>query len=424
MLRLSHHEPIENAMTTAAIPTFRQDAQVISLVGVAHGVSHFFHLILAPLFPWLKEAFSLSYAELGFLMTVFFVVSGIGQALAGFVVDRVGARTVLFAGVACLGLSALALSQAQNYAMLLAGSMLAGLGNSVFHPADFTLLNKRVSTPRLGHAFSVHGISGNLGWAAAPVFLTTLAGLFGWRMALLAAAFIPFAVLLLLFLYRDLLQTDEVRSVMAASTHADKGHILDFMRLPVVWGCFAFFFITAMALGGIQSFSSPSLRALYGMSLASATAGYAAYMLASAAGMVWGGFLAAKTTRHERIIAFAFTVAGIFALVIATGIVSPLTAVVLMGALGFGAGIAGPSRDLLIRAAAPKNATGRVYGVVYSGLDIGLSVSPLLFGALMDADHPAWVFIGIGVFQCMAIATAVGVGTNTARNVSKATQAA
>jgi MFS family permease len=408
-------------MTTAAVSGFRQDVQVISLVGIAHGVSHFFHLILAPLFPWLKEAFSLSYAELGLLMTVFFVVSGIGQALAGFVVDRVGARAVLFSGIGFLGLSALVLSQADSYPMLLAGSMLAGVGNSVFHPADFTLLNKRVSAPRLGHAFSVHGISGNIGWAAAPVFLTAMAGLFGWRVALLAAAAIPFAVLALLFVYRDLLRTDDISAAVTAPKKSDggDGHLLAFMRLPAVWMCFAFFFITAMALGGIQSFSSSSLRELYGMSLASATTGYTAYMLASAAGMVWGGFLASKTTRHDRTIAIAFTAAGVFALVIAAGIVPPLVAVALMGAVGFGAGVAGPSRDLLIRAAAPKNATGRVYGVVYSGLDIGLAAGPVLFGALMDAGHPSMVFVGIGIFQCLAILTAVGVGANTVRNATK-----
>ncbi|HJW56043.1 MAG TPA: MFS transporter [Burkholderiaceae bacterium] len=409
-------------MTAAVANSFRQDARVITLVGIAHGISHFFHLILAPLFPWLKDAFSLTYAELGLLMTVFFVVSGIGQALAGFVVDRIGARTVLFAGITLLGLAALALSFAQNYAMLLAGSMLAGLGNSVFHPADYTLLNKRVSSTRLGHAFSVHGISGNLGWATAPVFLTTIAGLFGWRNALLAAACLPFIVLVLLAVYRDALHTDDADAVAAASRKAlaAQGDAFGFMRLPAVWMCFAFFFITAMSLGGIQSFSSASLRALYGMSLAWATTGYTAYMLASAAGMIWGGFLAAKAIRHDRTIALAFTVAGVLTLVIASGAVSALMAVVLMGAVGFGAGIAGPSRDLLIRGAAPKNATGRVYGVVYSGLDTGLAGAPVLFGALMDAQHPASVFVLVGVFQMLALFTAIGVGSNTAKRAAMA----
>ena len=407
-------------MTAATVTSLRQDAQIISLVGLAHGVSHFFHLILAPLFPWLKDAFALSYAELGLLMTVFFIVSGIGQALAGFIVDRIGACSVLFFGIACLGTSALLLAIAQSYGQLLAGSMLAGLGNSVFHPSDFTLLNKRVSAARLGHAFSVHGISGNLGWAAAPVFLTAMAGLFGWRGALVAAAVIPFAVLALLMLHRDLLRTEDLRAAVVMPKRADgsDGHLLDFMRVPAVWMCFAFFLITALALGGIQSFSSASLRVLYGMSLAWATTGYTAYMLASAAGMVWGGFLVAKTSRHERTIALAFAVAASLAIVIAAGVVPALVAVLLMGAIGFGAGVAGPSRDLLIRAAAPKNATGRVYGVVYSGLDIGLAGAPLLFGALMDASHPSWVFICIGLFQAMAIVTAVCVGTNTTRKAT------
>ncbi|WP_334191095.1 MFS transporter [Noviherbaspirillum sp.] len=411
-------------MSTAA-SSFRADAQVITLVGIAHGVSHFFHLILAPLFPWLKDAFSLSYAELGFLMTMFFVVSGIGQALAGFVVDRIGARTVLFAGIGFLALSAVVLSQANSYATLLAGSMLAGLGNSVFHPADFTLLNQRVSPPRLGHAFSVHGISGNLGWAAAPVFLATLAGLYDWRTALLAASLLPLAVLALLFVHRDLLQDSELKAGGAkvaepAGKQAAGGQQFDFIHVPAVWMCFAFFFITAMALGGIQSFSSAGLRSLYGMSLPLATAGFTAFMLASAGGMIWGGFIASKTTRHERTIAIAFAASGVTAILIAAGIVPALVAVLLMGAVGFGSGVAGPSRDLLIRAAAPKNATGRVYGVVYSGLDIGLAVSPVLFGALMDGGHPSWVFICIGVFQTLAIVTAVSVGTNTAKKGVKA----
>jgi FSR family fosmidomycin resistance protein-like MFS transporter len=410
-------------ITADATPSgFRKDAQVIGLIGLAHGVSHFFHLILAPLFPWLKDAFSLSYAELGFLMTVFFIVSGIGQALAGFVVDRIGARSVLFFGMACLAVSALVLSMAPSYSALLFGSMLAGLGNSVFHPSDFTLLNKKISAPRLGHAFSVHGISGNLGWAAAPVFLTSIALLSDWRTALLAAAFIPAAVLTLLVLYRGLLHTDEVKASITSSNRAGPANesVLAFMRLPLVWMCFAFFLIMAMALGGIQSFSALSLREIYGMSLASASVGFTAYMLASAAGMVWGGFIAAKTTKHERTIAVAFAIAGCMAVVIATGVVPAWIAVVLMGVIGFGAGVAGPSRDLLIRAASPKNATGRVYGVVYSGLDIGLAASPLLFGALMDANLPASVFIGIGVFQVMALMSAVGVGTNAARNTAKA----
>lgn len=400
--------------------TLQQDAKVIGLVATAHGVSHFSQLLLASLFPWLKLAFDLSYAELGLLMTVFFIVSGVGQALAGFVVDKVGARTVLFSGLACLGTAALAMSLAPNYGMLLAGSMLAGLGNCVFHPSDFTLLNQRVSPSRLGHAFSVHGISGNLGWAAAPVFMTAIAAVAGWRAALFSAGLVAFAVLGLLWAYRTLLAAPAAPSAVAHQAPAPDGALLDFMRLPSVWLCFAFFLITALALGGIQSFSSSSLRALYGMSLPLATAAFTAFMLASASGMVLGGFLATKTTRHDRTIALAFTFSGAMALIVATGSVPVWVALALMGMVGLGAGVAGPSRDLLIRASAPKNATGRVYGVVYSGLDAGVAIAPLLFGALMDASRPAWVFICIGLFQILAIVTAINVGNDTSKRAAAA----
>jgi MFS family permease len=386
----------------------RQDARVIGLVGLAHSVSHFFHLILAGLFPWIKSAFSLSYSELGLLMSVFFVVSGVGQALSGFIVDRVGARRVLFSGLALLGVSALILGSAPSYAVLLLGSVVAGCGNAVFHPADYTLLNRLVSKPRLAHAFSVHGVSGNLGWAAAPVFLAGVATLSSWRSALLAAAAIPFVVLLVLFFNRAALRADPAPARAASG----EGSPVNFLALPQVWMCFAFFFLTSVATGGIQSFASSSLVAMYGVSLATATSAYTTFMLAGAGGILVGGFLAARFTNHGRTVAAAFSLAALLALLIASAMVPAPLVVLLMGAIGFASGVAGPSRDLLIRSAAPPNATGRVFGVVYSGLDSGLSVGPLLFGALMDASHPSWLFVGIAVFQVLAIATVVGVRGN------------
>jgi MFS family permease len=387
--------------------SLRQDARVIGLVGLAHGVSHFYHLILAAVFPWLKPEFDLSYAQLGLLMTVFFVISGVGQALAGFVVDRVGATRVLMGGLALLGAAALLLAGAQGYPMLVCGALIAGLGNSVFHPADYTLLNQRVSTARLAHGFSVHGISGNLGWAAAPVFLGGVAAMSNWRTAVLASAAIPLVMLLLLLFNRVALRADPVAPKRAGQPREGT---FAFLRLPTVWMCFGFFFLSAIALGGIQSFASTSLVALYQVSLASATSAYTAYMLASAGGMVAGGFIAARALKHDRIIVISFAVAAGLALLLALAVVPGWMVIALMGAVGLASGVAGPSRDLLIRSAAPANATGRVFGVVYAGLDSGLSVGPLMFGALMDAHHPSWVFIGIGLFQALAIFTAVGVG--------------
>jgi len=394
-------------------PTLRTDARVIALVGVAHGTSHFYHLILAALFPWLKPAFGLSYAELGLLLTAFFVVSGIGQTLAGFVVDKVGARRVLFFGLAMLGVSALVLAAAGSYPALMAGALLAGVGNSIFHPADYTLLNERVSRARLAHGFSVHGISGNIGWAAAPLFMTTVAATSSWRTALAYAAILPFAVLGILLLNRSYLRAEPKAAAPAAHAAGAGTGTLAFLRLPAVWMCFAFFLLTAVALGGIQAFASIGLMQLYGISRELATGSYTAYMLASAVGMLLGGFVGAGRQDHDRTVAIAFALAAALAVLLGAAVVPGWLALPLMALIGFFSGVAGPSRDLMIRAAAPKNATGRVYGVVYSGLDAGLSVGPALFGLVMDAGHPGWLFAGIALFQALAIVTAVGVGGGT-----------
>jgi FSR family fosmidomycin resistance protein-like MFS transporter len=400
---------------TAASHSLRTDAQVIGLVGLGHGTSHFFHLILAPLFPWLKDAFALSYAELGLLMTVFFVVSGTGQALAGFIVDRVGALPVLLGGLCLSGVAALGLASSNSYVMLMVFAAVAGVGNSVFHPADFTLLNRRVSIPRLGHAFSVHGLSGALGWAAAPVFLAGLATLFHWRVALLAAAALAFTVLAVLYLFRHLLDPREVSQAVARAPARSRGGSLAFMRMHAVWMCFAFFLISSLSFGGIQSFAPAALRDLYSVPFTFATACITAYMLASAGGLIVGGFAAARTQYHDRVIAIAFTVSGGTAMLVALGSAPGWMIMPMLALIGFGSGMAGPSRDLLVRAAAPANATGRVYGVVYSGLDVGLAISPPIFGALMDTSHPGWVFVLIGAFQLVALAAAVGVGERSVR---------
>src|SRR5262252_7436494 len=176
----------------------KSDVEVISLMGLAHGTSHFFHLMVPSLFPWLMREFSLNFTQAGSLTAAFFVASGIGQALAGFVVDRVGAQRVLRSGIGLFSIAAVVLGASNNYGMLLAAALLAGTGNSVFHPADFTTLNRDVSVPRLGHAFSVHSLSGNLGWAAGPVFMTGIAASFGWRVAAFAAALVALLTLSLL----------------------------------------------------------------------------------------------------------------------------------------------------------------------------------------------------------------------------------
>ena len=384
--------------------TPRQNVEVIGLVGLAHSTSHFFHLILAPLFPWLKVEFGLSYAELGLLMTTFFVVSTVVQASAGFWVDRDGARPVLMTGLGLLALSAFVLSISNSYFVLMIGAALAGMGNGVFHPSDYTLLNKLVAPKNLGYAYSVHGITGYLGWAAAPIFLGGLASLFSWRIALISASLLVVCIFLLLWVRRATLH-DQPKGEHAQEQNP--AHPFAFLKLPIIWMCWGFFFLSTLALAGIQSFAPSALQSIYGVDLAVTTTAYTFYMLASASGMLVGGLVVNRISKPDRIIAFAFLSSGFFAVIAGLGIFPGTMIPVIFALMGLGSGVAGPSRDLMIRSSTPKGSTGRVYGMVYSGLDVGLSIGPFLFGVLMDHKMPSAIFYLIAFFQIIAIFTAI-----------------
>ena len=408
-------------MNTTTVGAGGRDAEVIGLVGLAHGTSHFFHLLMPPLFPWLMAEFALSFTQAGFLMTVFFVVSGVGQALAGFVVDRVGARPVLMFGVGTLGLSALTLATASSYAGLVAAAAVAGVGNSIFHPADFTLLNRRVSGARLGHAFSLHGLSGNLGWAAGSVVMAGVAAASTWRHAALGAALFGFAVLGLLLIRNRVLAEGADAAVAAAQRPAGRpaAGALAFLGSGAVWLCFAFFVITTGAFGVLQSYGPAILHNVYALALPVASIGLTAYLLGSALGMVIGGFVGARFEDSDFVIAPALAMSAATALLLASGLTPALLVLPLMGLVGLGVGVAGPSRDLLVRRAAMAQfgatAYGRVYGFVYSGLDIGLAVSPLVFGPLLDAGRYNAPLVGVAVLQVAALLLAVTVGSGTRR---------
>jgi FSR family fosmidomycin resistance protein-like MFS transporter len=405
------------------------DALTIGLIGLAHATSHFFHMLLPPMFPWLIDAFGLGYSQLGLLVSVFFVVSGTGQALAGFLVDRVGARPILYVAMLCFATAGAAAAMASGYSGLMVAAALAGLGNAPFHPVDFTILNKRVSQARLGHAFSVHGISGNLGWAFAPIFLlgvTTATG--SWRAAYGAAALVPLAVLAVLVWQRR--AVDDRLGSWAPSVEprgqpasAVPEHPMAFLRLPSVWLCFSFFFWTTVTLSAVQSFAGPALMISYGLPKAWSSMLVTGYMICGALGMLLGGFLAVRAERLERVIAASLLTCGALLVVVGFGWVQGIAAAWLVILAGLGSGLAGPSRDMLIKRAAPPGATGRVYGTVYSGLDLGFALAAPVLGALMDRGQPLAIFlVGAGALV-VGVASAAwvgrGVGGGRARPAAK-----
>ena len=395
----------------------RQDARTIGLIGLAHGSSHFFHLLLPPLFPWLIADFGYSYSELSVLLSAFFIVSGVGQALSGFLVDRIGARPILFAALASFSVAGVIASTANGYGMLLLASVFAGLGNAPFHPVDFTILNKRVSAPRIGHAFSVHGISGNLGWALAPVFMagiTTATG--SWRTACLCGAALAAVVLVIVVLNRDalddrkpLVQPDAAARA-AAAANAPVEHPMAFLRLPSVWLCFSFFFWSTCALSAIQSFAGPALRSMHGLPLGLTALVATGYMLFGAAGMLMGGFLVGRVQRLEKLIAVSMLASAVLLAVVGSGLLPGYVALFVAAVAGLGTGIAGPSRDMLIKKAAPPGATGRVYGTVYSGLDLGFCLAAPVFGAMLDAHVYGGVFFGSATTLVLSVVSAAFVG--------------
>ena len=447
------HKPASSPAAAPVRTPLRPDADVMGLVGIAHLISHFSQLLLAPLFPWLKTEFGVSYTELAFLLTLFFGVSCAAQAVSGFWVDRHGPRPILFAGLALLGAAAFGYAISTSYWMLAAFAIVGGVGNGVFHPVNYTLLNRKISAHRLGHAYSVHGITGSLGWALAPAMMVALTYAYSWRAAVAAAGVLTLAVLAVLVINRRKLLLPDAAKSQVAGTDADAEADADvdaaedinvrinsdalstpartaapvaapvaapiaaassfaFLRIPAVWMCFSFFFWYAAALSVVQAFAPEAARQLHNVPVALVALCLTVYMLLSAGGMVLGGFLAADASRCERIVGASFAVAAAVAVLLALGKFEQWGSWVvpaLFGVMGFASGIAGPSRDLLVKRSTPANASGRVYGVVYAGLDIGQAAAPLLFGLLMDNGQYRSVLLGLAVLQAVLIVSAFNV---------------
>jgi MFS transporter, FSR family, fosmidomycin resistance protein len=378
----------------------REDAMIIGLMGLCHATSHFYQLVLAPLFPMMKETFGVSYAALGLMLTVFYIFSALPQPVAGFVVDRYGGRSVLIGGLALQVLGIVLIAVAPTYALLVLGAALAGLGNSVYHPADFAILNAKVAESRLGHAFATHGITGALGFAVAPLFSGTMAAAFGWRATVLVAAGVGVAVLLLLLA--------NVRRIGSPSAHHESKRApmdISVLLAPAVLLCFAYFAIYAAGLAGLQGFTVSALTLQFGVGTTFAAIALTAYMVGGACGNLAGGFLATRTRRHDLVAAAGLSGSAASILLVALGAVPAAALPFAFAFAGFSVGATAPSRDLIVRASTPPGATGRVYGFVYSGLDVGSLAVPVFYGWLVDHQLFSAVFYTVSGATAIAVLT-------------------
>jgi MFS family permease len=385
--------------------------RTISLVALAHGLSHFFQIATAVLFPLIKDDLDVSYVALGGTVALYYVVSGICQTAAGFAVDRYGARRVLFLGMALAVAGAALAGMAQSYAMLVVAALIGGIGNSVFHPCDFSILNSRVTKERLGYAFSGHGMAGYLGYAVAPVYAVFAAGAFGWRGALFGAAVLGAVVIVVLAVFRDAIHAaPPARGSAAAGT----GLMADFRiltSLPVLM-CFGYFILVSVQFIATQNFGVVAFMALYEVSAVLASTALTSYLLGGAAGILAGGFIAVRTSRHDLVAVTGMAFSAVLMFIIAAAWFAAGFLPLLCAAAGFATGVTGPSRDLIVRATTPAGATGKVYGFVYSGLDVGSMVTPVYFGWLLDGGKPSMVFYTVVVTAILTIATVLNLPGN------------
>ena len=377
-------------MSATTAEPFRHDIRVISLIGVAHGASHYYQLAFATMLLIVRQEVGLSYADVGLLAGIFYGVSGVAQTAAGFAVDRFGARPILAGGLFVVGVGLGLISFAHSFPAFAAIAVVAGLGNSVFHPADFALLNSSVTQSRLGRAYSIHGLGGSLGWAAAPV-MYFLDSLFGWIGAALIGALPGIILSFLVLIHRRELVDHRIKERAAAAQHGTTPALTLFLQ-PTLLLCLVYFALLAANTVGIQQFAVPAWGSMFGITETYAAFCLIVFIVGSAAGALAGGFFADRVRRHDRVAAIGLVVAAAFTVPVAMQAVSPALLPVVLALAGAAGGATNPSRDMIVRNATPPGATGKVFGFVYSGLDIGSFLAPPLFGYLMTMGVPAVIF--------------------------------
>ena len=385
----------------AAVAATRRDVKVISLIGVAHLLSHVYHLALPALFPIIHEVEGISYAELGILASVFFVTSGFSQAPAGFLVDRVGARPVLIVGMFLItGASAL-FAFTHSYTAMLGLAFLAGLGNSVFHPADFSILNGSVSEKRIGRGLSIHGFGGYAGYAATPFCMYWLGSQIGWRDAMLVAGGAGLIVATIMWTLRSDLRDSVVDKGIPPQRFIND---LGVLFQPSAVLAFTFFAFMAMGSIGLMTFGASTLIALFELPADKASLIISLQLSGSMLGILIGGVLADRYPRHDLMTALVVTIAVAMMMMVPLLHLNSVPLLIpIFVCFGMLYGIAGPLRDMVVRSIAPSGSAGKVFGFTYSGMDVGSATSTLLFGYMLSQNQPFWVLILIGVFMMIGV---------------------
>ncbi|MGA9081955.1 MAG: MFS transporter [Pseudolabrys sp.] len=378
--------------------------RVVGAVSAAHFVSHYYIILLAPLLPFVRAEYAVSYTEIGLAFAAFNIVTAVLQTPAGFLVDRFGARPLLVAGLVTGAGAFTVVGLVDSFWVMVAMFALAGVGNTVYHPADYSLLSQYVPSDRIGQAFSVHTFAGMLGSAVAPVSLLVMQSQWGWRGAFMGASALGIAVAVLLLAMRDFsaVQMNPAPTRRNADNTTAGWRLL--LSAPILLNLL-FFVLLAMISGGLYNYSVVALGALYGTPVTSANAALTGNLLLSAVGVLMGGLLVGRTTRHGMVATIGLGAMAVFTALIAQIDLGTIALIGAMSLTGFFSGIIMPSRDMIVRDVTPAGSFGKVFGFVTTGFNIGGIISPLIFGAIMDHGSPRLVFLAVAAFSLVAIVT-------------------
>lgn len=393
----------------------RRDRRVTTLIGISHGASHFYQLALPPLFVLINAAEGISFTQLGILTGAFYITSALCQPPSGFLVDRFGARVVLLGGLGLMAGSTALIGLLPYYPVMFVLSVLAGAGNSVFHPCDYSIMNATISEKRIARAFSFHMFGGYIGYALAPFSMAAIGAFAGWRVAIVLAGLAGLAVFACLWGgSRDFRDSTHERAESGAANEPLGQSIRALFIAPILL-CWLFFLIVAMGQIGLQTFTPALVKDMYGFDLTTGGAFVTVMLVGVTVGVLCGGYVADYFRKPDRIVLFGYSSAVLAVLTIWNFQLGVMEHYVAFAFIGFMYGVVFPSRELLVRAATPKGASGRVFGFVYSGMDFGSAMTPILFGLFVDAGIPRSAFLCVAIFWALSIMIILMTSTATRR---------
>jgi len=377
--------------------------RVVGAVSAAHFVSHYYFIALAPLIPFVRDEYRVSYTEIGLVFAVFNIVTAVFQIPAGFLVDRLGARLPLILGLIIGATTFVVAGIVDSFWVMIAMFAVAGIGNTVYHPADYAWLSQQVPSDRIGQAFSVHTFAGMMGSAVAPASLLLMQSLWGWRGAFIGAGVLGLAVAILVLLVREGPPAVTGTGAHRSSDKPDVGWTLLFST-PILLNV-GFFILLAMMSSGLYNYSAVALGALHGTPITTANAALTGNLLFTAAGVLIGGLVVVRTKRHGMVAIVGLTATALPIALIGVGDLGAVGLIAAMSLAGLFSGLIMPSRDMIVRDVTPPGSFGKVFGFVSNGFNIGGIVSPPIFGAVMDHGSPRMVFLLVAAFSLLAIVT-------------------